>query len=200
MNRRNILLGGTAALLAGCGRWEVDYSEGLDPAITKNWTLHGVNFTVPEDLTVSNDNTLAPSAEIVWHGEPLGDRKAQVARIMEDGIRQGGSVLPGTQHVTIVSRLKHFHAVTPAAVARSPAAVHNIAYRIQVFDSRTAEPLTEAQNIQADLEAFVGQSAVVAELQGQGQRFRIVNHVARVTAGWLGVGDDQRREFSSIGR
>lgn len=200
MNRRSLLLGGTAAFLAGCSRWQVQYEAGLDPAVTRSWKLRAVNFTVPEGLTVSNDNVLAPNADIVWHGEPFGDRRAQVHKIMEEGLERGGSALPGSKDVTIVSRLQHFHAVTPAAVSRSPAAVHNIAFRIQVFDSRTAEPLTEAQNIQADLEAFVGQAAVVAELQGQGQRARIVEHVAQVTAGWLGVGVDQRRQFSSVGR
>jgi len=78
--------------------------------------------------------------------------------------------------------------------------VHNIAYAIQVFDARTADPITEAETIQADLEAFVGDAAVVAQLQGRGQRPRLVDHIARVTAGWLGLGEDQRRAFGSVGR
>ena len=120
--------------------------------------------------------------------------------IVEDGIRAGSIGLPGDRDVTILARVQHFHAVTPAAIARSPGAVHNVAYRVQVFDSKTAEPLTEAQNIQADLEAFVGDAAIVAEIQGQGQRVRLVDHISKVTAGWLGIGFDQRRVFDSIGR
>lgn len=200
MNRRTFLASGSAALLASCGRWEVDYEAGLDPAVTRTWKLRSVNVIVPADLTVSNDNTLAPNADIVWHGEPFGDRRAQVQKIMQEALERGAGGLPGSRSVTLVSRIRHFHAVTPAAVSRSPGAVHNISYRVQMFDARTAEPLTEPTNIQADLEAFVGQAAVVAELQGQSQRVRIVDHVARVTAGWLGIGFDQRRVFESVGR
>lgn len=200
MDRRLVLLGGLTAFLSGCGRWQVDYDAGLDPAVTKSWRLADVSVSVPAGLTVSNDNTYAPNADIVWHGEPFGDRRAQVARIIEEGIREGGSALPGDRDVTIVGQVQHFHAVTPAAVARAPGAVHNIAYRVRVFDSRTAEPLTEEQSIQADLEAYVGDAAILAELQGQTQRVRIVDHIAKVTAGWLGVGFDQRRVFESVGR
>ncbi|MEM7753312.1 MAG: DUF6778 family protein [Pseudomonadota bacterium] len=200
MDRRTVLLGGTAAMLSGCGRWQVDYEAGADPVASSVWRLRDVQVRVPPTLTVSNDNSYAPNADIVWHGEPFGDRRAQVGRILDEGIRQGASALPGTRDVIIVARLDHFHAVTPTAVARSPGAVHNIAYAMQVFDARTAEPLTEAEAIQADLEAFVGDAAVVAQLQGRGQRPRLVDHIARVTAGWLGLGDDQRREFGSIGR
>ncbi len=200
MDRRTILLGGTAALLSGCGRWQVEYEAGIDPSVTRTWKLADVNVTVPTSLSVSNDNTYAPNADIVWHGEPFGNRRAQVAAIVDEGIRRGAAGLPGSRDVTIVARVGHFHAVTPVAVARAPGAVHNIAYRTQVFDARTAEPLTEAQTIQADLEAFVGDAAIVAQIQGQSQRVRIVDHIAKVTAGWLGIGLDQRRAFESVGR
>lgn len=200
MNRRTVMLGVPALLLSACGRWQVEYENGLDPVESSLWKLQDVDVRVPSSLSVSNDNTYAPNADIVWHGEPFGDRRAQVGRILDEGIRRGAAPLSGTRPVTIVARLDHFHAVTPAAVARAPGAVHNIAYAIQVFDARTADPITEAETIQADLEAFVGDAAVVAQLQGRGQRVRLVDHIARVTAGWLGLGEDQRRAFGSVGR
>ncbi|MEO0918126.1 MAG: DUF6778 family protein [Pseudomonadota bacterium] len=201
MDRRTLILGGTAALLSGCGRWSVDYEAGLNPAVSKNWTLRRVEVTVPNSLTVNhNNNRFAPRADIVWHGEPYGDRRVQVRQIIVDGLRQGGQGLSGTQGITLSARLDHFHAVTPLSVARAPGAVHNISYELQVFDAATTIPLTEPQMIQADLEAYVGDAAIVAEIRGQGQRRRIVDHIGRVTAGWLGIGFDQRRSFDSIGR
>lgn len=200
MYRRTLFLGGMAALLTGCGQWTVDYGEGLNPAVTRKWKLRSVQVTTPAHLTVSNDNTFAPNADIVWHGEPFGNRRAQVAQILKEGIERGGAGLPGDRDVAIVAQVLHFHSVTPASVARAPGAVHNIGYRTQVFDARTSEPLTEIQYIEADLEAFVGDAAIVAEIQGQGQRVRIVDHIAKVTAGWLGIGEDQRRVFESVGR
>ncbi|MGI9389719.1 MAG: DUF6778 family protein [Boseongicola sp.] len=199
---RYVLFGGIAAfVLSGCsGSWTVDYEEGLSSEVTKDWQLHDVAVVVPEHLTVSNSNSFAPDADIVWHGERLGNRKAQVAKIIDEGLTEGASDLDGKQKVTISVTVASFHAVTPTAVARAPAAVHNIGYGMQVFDSVTGEPLTEPQLISADLEAFVGASAVTAALKGDTQRVRIVRHLAAVTRGWLGLGPDQRRQFGGVGR
>lgn len=202
MKRRTLLVAGLAAIVvAGCSSsWSVDYEAGLDPTVTRGWKLNDVIVSVPSSLTVSNANSYIPNADIVWHGEPFGDRRAQVAAIMDEGLTAGASELQGDQPVTIVARLTQFHAVTPAAVARAPSAVHNIKYTVQVLDSRTGAPLTEPQSIAADLEAYVGAAAVAAAINGETQRNRIVAHIAAVTRGWLGFGPDQRREFSSLGR
>lgn len=202
MDRRNLLTGGLALFaLAGCsGRWKVDYANGLDPEMTRTWKLANVVASVPASLTVSNSNTYAPNADIVWHGEPFGDRRAQVAAIMDEGITRGASGLRGRRPVTITARVLQFHAVTPRAVARAPGAVHNIKYAIQVLDAETAEPLTTEQEISADLEAYVGAAAVTAAISGLTQKNRITDHIDLVTRGWLGFGQDQRRTFTSIGR
>lgn len=201
MNRRTVVFTAASAFLAGCsGQWNVDYAEGVDPTISKSWHLHRVEVVVPENLTVSDANTYAPNADIVWHGDLSGDRREQVASILRDGLMQAGSSLSGPRGVAINARLEHFHAVTPAAVARSPAAVHNIGYVIQVFDDESGDPLTPPERIEADLEAYVGSAAITAAIQGQSQRVRIVDHIANVTRGWLGIGPDPRRTFQSIGR
>jgi Family of unknown function (DUF6778) len=202
MKRRTWIAGALAALaLAGCsGSWQVAYDTGLDPEVTRGWKLVDVIALVPEDLSVSNNNSYAPSADIVWHGEPFGDRRAQVAAIIDDGLTMGATELQGTRPVTITARVIRFHAVTPAAVARAPSAVHNIRYVIQVLDAQTGDPLTAPQEISADLEAYVGAAAIAAAINGQTQRVRIVDHLANVTRGWLGFGPDQRRAFRGIGR
>lgn len=201
MDRRAFVLAGTSAFLAGCsGRWDVDYEEGIDPNLSKSWHLHRVQVVVPDELTVSNENTYAPNADIVWHGDPAGDRRAQVAKILTEGLTRAAAPLKGPRGITLHATLGHFHAVTPAAVARSPAAVHNIGYTIQVLDDATGAPLTKMAAIEADLEAYVGAAAVTAAVQGQTQRVRIVDHIATVTSGWLGIGPDPRRTFQSIGR
>lgn len=201
MLRRTLLLGGLVLLLAGCsGQWEVAYEDGISPEVTRDWNVTDVTVTVPETLTFSNANTYAPNADIVWHGEPLGNRATQVARILDEGITAGASSLNGERPVTLAVELRHFHAVTPTAVANAPGAVHNIRYAIMVLDSETRARLTEPELVSADLEAYVGASAVTAALEGETQRKRIVDHLARVTSGWLGAGPDQRRQFSGFGR
>jgi len=200
MNRRSVFVAGLAALLAGCGQWQVDYDKALDPSVTRNWRLRNVVVTVPESLTTTEENSMAPDADIVWHGEPLGDRREQVGKILREAIIRGGSKLAGSEAVDILVELNHFHAVTPTAVSRAPGAVHNIRFTARVVDALTGQPLTEAEIIDADLEAFVGSAAAMAEVQGQGQRKRIVQHIASVTEGWLGTGPDQRVTFNGFGR
>ena len=201
MDRRTVITAGAATLLAGCSNnWKVAYDSELDPDVTRMWSLKDVIAIVPGDLSVSNANTFAPMADIVWHGEPYGDRRAQVAAIIDEGVTKGSAELTGPRPVTITVTVLRFHAVTPSAVARAPAAVHNIRYVIQVIDAETGTPLTEKQEIEADLEAYVGAAAIAAAINGNTQRVRIVNHIAQVTRGWLGFGPDQRRTFASVGR
>lgn len=201
MDRRKIVAAAAFAFLAGCsGQWNVDYDDGVEAGVSKSWHLHRVQVIIPDELTVSDANTYAPNADIVWHGDLSGDRREQVASILRDGLTKGASSLNGPRGIAISARLEHFHAVTPAAVARAPAAVHNIAYTIQVFDDVTGAAITQPERIEADLEAYVGSAAIAAAIQGQSQRVRIVDHIANVTRGWLGAGPDQRRTFQSIGR
>ena len=188
-------------MLAGCSReWVVDYETDVAAEVSRDWRLAAVIAVVPDTLKVSNSNTYAPGGDIVWWGEPFGDRRAQVARIFDEAISAGAGELNGATPVTITATVERFHAVTPAAVAAAPAAVHNIKFRLQVFDAATAEPITEPVPIIADLEAYVGSAAMASAIRGEDQRSRIVAHLTAITRGWLGYGPDQRRSFQSIGR
>jgi len=188
-------------LLAGCsGNWETNYAAPLDEAVARSWNVTEVSVSVPSDLTTTERNSYAPNADIVWHGEPAGDRRAQAAAILQTGISHGAETLRGNQPVTLNVVLQEFHALTPAARDRAPSAVHNITYTIQVNDARTGEPLTQQQLIRADLEAFVGEAAYQALARGESQKVRITRHLSAVTASWLGTGPDVRRTFSSTGR
>lgn len=196
-----ITLSAVAVALAGCASdWTTDYEATVGADVSRDWRVTDVQVQVPDSLTVSNANSFAPSADIVWHGDPPGDRRAQVAEILKAGIEGGSANLNGSRPVTIVAALQNFHGVTPISVSQAPAAVHNIAYQVQVFDSTTGNAITESTYIQADLEAFTGAAAVVATQQGQTQKVRVTNHLSDVTRGWLGTGPDVRRTFGSFGR
>jgi hypothetical protein len=200
MHRRFFLVGAPLALAACAGRWETSYDTQLTADVTRGWTVSAVKVSVPQSLRVSDVNRVAPNADIVWHGDPEGDRRQQVSAIVQDGITGGAAELAGPRAVTFSVTLLRFHGVTPAAVAISPAAVHNISYMIQVYDTRTIQPLTPPVEIHADLDAFTQAAAIVAAQEGQTQKVRITNHIATVTRGWLGIGEDPRRSFTGLGR
>lgn len=204
-NRRHMLallaMGGTAAL-AGCGggRWQTEYQPAGPSA--RNWSLAGVDVIVPPELTVSENNSVyVPKADIVWQDEPAGDRRAQVSRILQEGITAGARGLNGPQRVRFRVTLETFHALNIKSRKSAPAGtgVHDIRYLIEVVDAASGTVLVPAQRIAADIEAFTGAEADAADARGETQRVRIVQHLAATTAGWLGLGPDNRKTFSRMG-
>ena len=73
---------------------------------------------MPETLTTSEENSYTPDFDIVWHGEPFGDRRAQAAAIVTEGIQKGAAGLHGKTRVRIVATLGQFHAITPRCARR----------------------------------------------------------------------------------
>ena len=189
-------------LAAGCaGNWKTDY-EKVEATAVQNWRISAVSVAVPESLSVSNANVLAPNADIVWHGDPPGDRKAQVKAIMTNAALQATASLSGRQNAQLNIVLQEFHGVTPAAIARAPGAVHNIRFTAQVVERGSNRPLTAPMLIRADLAALVGSAAYYnsAALTGEDQKTRVTRHLTQTLRGWLGVGPDNRGSFSSPGR
>lgn len=199
--KKPLIVAAALALLTACsGAFETSYKETLDPSVTRGWHVDDVIVSVPENVTTTEANSFAPNADIVWHGDPFGNRKVQVAAIVEEGIRRGARDLRGGRGVDLQVTLYEFHALTPKARAEAPSAVHNITYVIQVFDGRTGEAITEPERIRADLPAYTRAEAFEALEQGITQKIQITDHIERVTEGWLGIGPDPRQTFGSVGR
>lgn len=190
-----------AFLVAGCaGNFASDYPSGIAPEVSRGWQVTEVRAVAYDSRSVSEDNVLVPNAHIVWHGEAPGDRRAQVAEIVAEGVRSAAAPLDGPREVEIHIAVDRFHGVSPVAINRSPGAVHDITFRAAVVDRRTREVLVEPVQIEADLIAYTRSVAVISRMNGETERQRIVDHVADVAGGWLGTGPDARGSFSSIGR
>lgn len=201
MNRRHLFLSAAAALmLSACGgTWETSYT-GVAATDSRNWRVSKININVPRTLSVSEENVYAPEADIVWRGEPEGDRHAQVAQIFHDSARAGTRALRGGRRVTLDITVHGFHALSDRARTQlSSSGVHNILFDMTVRASN-GTILAQEQNVQADLIAYVGEQAEAAEAQGITQRVRIVHHLTNVIQNWFGYGEDMRVSFSRNGR
>lgn len=208
--RRTFLLTSLTAglLLAGCSgggiggnKWQTNYADVVDPAVSKTWRVSQIDVQVPTTLTVSEENSYAPDADIVWRGEPRGDRYEQTRKIIGEAAATGSAGLRGSRPVRLAITVTRFHALTEKTrYTLEKTGVHNIAFTAQVFDARTGAPLTPLDPILAELIAYSGQEAFDAEARGETQRVRIVDHVSKVIAGWLGTGPDVRDSFSRRGR
>jgi hypothetical protein len=200
--RRAALLGLTAVLLSACvggGTFETAY-DPLPADVTRAWRLADVRVDVPRDLTVSEAKSLLPRADIVWREDPLGDRYAQVGKIIDDAVTRGASGLRGSRPVVIDVTVTRFHALTFEAEQRGQNwGVHNIQFIAQVSDARTGEVLVPATDIRAELPALSGDQMRAARQKGVTQRSMITSHVAKTVAGWLGTGPDNRGTFSRQG-
>ncbi len=202
VSRRAALLGLSAALLSACvsgGTFKTDYTP-IPATVSTAWRLAEVRVNVPKSLKVSEAKTLLPSADIVWREDPLGDRHAQVGKIMEAAVLRGAQGLRGSRPVIIDITVSRFHALTyEAELSNSDWGVHNVDFTAQVFDARTGEVLVGPTAIRAETPAWSGARMKEARRKGVTQKSMITNHVAATVAGWLGIGPDNRGTFSRQG-
>lgn len=151
---------------------------GVEPSQDRSYDVARISIEVPETLTVSERNLLYPGADIVWRGEPPGNRYEQVRRIFEDGMEPGVRALDGDRAVAVDVEVARFHSLTERA-RYSVGGVHSIRYILTVRDAATGQVIEGPRWIAADLEAFGGQKAIDADLAGQTQRVRIVDHLRK---------------------
>jgi hypothetical protein len=199
--RRTALLGLSALFLSACvgGSFETAY-DPVPASLAQTWRLAEVRVSVPKSLVVSEAKSLLPNADIVWREDPLGDRHAQVGKIVQNAVLRGAQGLRGSRPVIIDITVTRFHALTfEAEQSSSDWGVHNIDFIARVVDARTGEVLLAATKIQAETPAWSGARMKAARAKGVTQKSMITNHVAATIAGWLGLGPDNRGTFSRQG-
>ncbi|MEM6595292.1 MAG: DUF6778 family protein, partial [Pseudomonadota bacterium] len=172
-------------VLAACsGTNEVTRGSGITPETlvqsemreaSKGWTVKDVRITVPKTLKVSEANLYYPWADIVWRGEPFGNRYAQVERILDFGLTRGLNHLDGPRPVNVDITLKRFHALTEKARV-SVGGVHNIIFDLSVKDAASGALLQGPVEIELDLKAYGGTRALQAMQKGHTQKVRIESH------------------------
>lgn len=184
-------LGALAALLSACStadsvtRNTTFANEGVAasvaPQIVRDYTLHSIRFAVPEDMTVSEANSYYPIADIVWRGDPLGNRAEQIADIFQTSIRAAGDSLTGSVPVTVDVQLARFHSLTERT-RFSVGGVHSIKFDLTVRHAETGHILEPTRRIDGDLAALGGYAAMAADNAGQTQKVRITTHLTSLFA------------------
>ena len=142
-------------------------------------SINSVTVLVPRSLKVSERNSYLPRGDIVWREDPIGDRHAQVQKIVQDAMVRGVSPLSGPVKADLEIVVKRFHALTEKA-RYTTGGVHAITFDMVLKDPVTGEQLTPPREVRADLEAFGGQQAINAEARGQTQKVRITDHLTWV--------------------
>lgn len=147
-------------------------------------TVVGYDIVVPKTLLASEADVYLPNADIVWHGDPAGDRHAQIAAIFDTAFQRGTAQLTGDHPVTVHLEVTEFHALTPKTRATFGGnfAMHFV---MTVVDATTGAIVYGPTAIKADTPASGGRKALQEEADGITQKVVIVAHLSEVIAGLM---------------
>ena len=141
--------------------------------------IQEIRVNVPRTLKVSEKNRYYPGGDIVWRGEPMGDRYQQVTAIFEEAMARGTAGMDSGLPAVLDVEVKRFHALTEKT-RYTVGGVHALTFVITLRDPATGQAMTQPREIKADLKGYGGSQAIAAEQRGQTQRVRITGHLAQV--------------------
>lgn len=138
-----------------------------------------VVITVPTSLRVSEADTWYPNADVVWRGEPRGNRLDQVARIFEEASSRGTSRLKSGLPVIAEVEVTRFHCVTEKT-RNSIGGTHSMQFMLTIRHAETGEVLDGPRLVIADTKAAGGSKAIAEDYAGRTQRVVVVERLTQV--------------------
>lgn len=137
------------------------------------------NIKVSRGLRVSEANSYYPMGDIVWRGDPVGDRHEQVARIFDTAMTSAAEQADGALPAEVDIEVLRFHALTEKT-RYTIGGVHSIKFVMTLRDPETGAIIMSPRTVVADLKAYGGSRALAAERQGRTQKLRITRHLQNV--------------------
>lgn len=170
--------------LTACSVQQTSVRSSGPTDVQRSYSLAGNTFSTVPGLDVSEAEGYYPFADVVWRGDPRGDRIAQIAAMFETAFDRNRSVLDGNQPVVVDIQLVRFHGVTNQT-RYTVGGVYNIVFNMTVRDARTGAVIEPARRVAANLDAPGGVVAVRLEESGQTQKVRVVDFLTGVLRGEL---------------
>lgn len=148
------------------------------PQAQTGFAIRAVEVEVPHSLHVSEANLFMPVADIVWRGDPRGDRYAQVDAIMTAAAREATQGMRRGPPAVLRLTMRRFHALTEKAryVTGGNYAVH---FDMSLHDPKTGALLMPVRPVTLDIPASGGQKAVEEEARGLTQKVVITAGVVK---------------------
>ncbi len=153
--------------------------EASAPSLSQIVDVADVNVKVSRDLRVSEAELYYPIADIVWRGDERGDRYEQVSAIFAKSAQAATKDLNQGPKARVDIEVTRFHSLTNKA-RYTVGGVHSINFVLAVKDPETGVDLIAPRKVKADLKAYGGQKATMAEARGETQKKRITEHLANV--------------------
>jgi hypothetical protein len=143
------------------------------------YDVAAVQVRVPPALTVSEANRFYPLADIVWRGEPPGNRHAQVEAIVREGIARATGDMTSGPRVLVEAEVTRFHSLTEKA-RYTTGGVHAVHLTLTVRDAATGAVIDGPRPLEADVKASGGAQAMLDDQLGITMRVVIVDRLAQV--------------------
>ncbi|MFT5067930.1 MAG: hypothetical protein ACJAWC_000015 [Yoonia sp.] len=147
--------------------------------IARSYVIEDMTFAAPAELRVSESNSYYPNADVVWRGDPLGDRVEQIASMFQTATVRNQDRFVGNIPVVVDFQLVRFHGVTERT-RFSIGGVYNIVFTMSVRNAVTGEVIEEPRLIKADLSAPGGVAALMQEQRGQTEKVRVTDFLTQV--------------------
>ena len=154
--------------------------------LAPKYAVREVRVEVPRALVVSEANLFYPVADIVWRGEPRGDRHDQIHRIFTEALGFGTAGMATGPEAIVEVQVRRFHALTEKT-RFTVGGVHSVRFDLTVRDARSGAILEGPRYVIADVKAAGGRKALEEDQIGRTQRVVIIENLSQVI----------RRELSS---
>lgn len=148
--------------------------------------IDGVQIVVPRSLSVSEANSFYPMADIVWRGDALGDRHAQVQAIFEAAAAQAVQPYQGGRPAILTLEVTKFHGVTEKT-RYTIGGKHNMRFDLTLRDAGTGAVLMGPRAVVADVKAAGGDAAIAEERAGRTQKIVVTERLVEVLRHTLGT-------------
>lgn len=143
------------------------------------YDVQAVNVTVPRSLRTSEANTFHPNVELVWRGEPMGDRHAQVLAIFNEAMTAGTAPMHSGPQVVVDIEVVRFHCLTEKT-RFTVGGIHNMTFMMTVRDAATGAVIQAPRLVVADVKAAGGARAIAEDRAGRTQRVVVVERLTEV--------------------
>ncbi len=153
----------------------VEQLSAIDKAVT------AFEIVVPDTLKVSEADTLFPRADIVWRGDPPGERHEQVAAIFADAA--GAVVGPSTtakSGLILMIEVTRFHGLTERARFSFVGGNYSLRFDITLRDAATGAVVAGPRKVKADTKGSSGLRALSDDLKGRTEKAVVTERLAQV--------------------
>ncbi|MEM7295387.1 MAG: DUF6778 family protein [Pseudomonadota bacterium] len=155
----------------------------------QRYRIASAHIVVPSHRTVSEANTYYPFADIVWRGDPVGNRREQVRDIFKAAVLANTMEDSGRSPVHANIEVARFHSLTEKA-RYTTGGDHHMVFFLSLRDVETGEAIADRKEMRTNLDAYGGGRAIAADAAGQTMKVRIIDFLTKVIAQELRVPEE----------